>query len=158
MSIRQRSAQSMIEYSVLAVVVIMAIIFGGPFLVKSINARFMILDNNVRDSMEENIRQADKPKADPTCICTPNTPDPTTWTAGSCHIGSCGPTERLYFRTCTRALCAPERACVADPSCCDTPVSNLICGQTIDDTSLVHHGCFSRQATDPAFDSSFIWL
>lgn len=50
---RKCRAQVLIEYLVVAVLILMAVIFGGPFLVNSIGAHFRIMENNAGDSFDE---------------------------------------------------------------------------------------------------------
>ena len=151
MAARQRSAQSIIEYSVLAAVVVLAIIVGGPFLINGINAHFKIMDNDVRDSFDENIKQAGGGSAAP-CVCTPASADPSQWPGGSCHVNGCKATEREHHRVCSPLKCQPENACVADDSCCADALM-MDCGSILDLPSSPNNQCLSREALDPSFSA-----
>ncbi len=155
MRINQQSAQSVIEYSALAVVLVLAIVFGGPFLVNSVNGRFRIMDNNVRDSFGEKIKQSPGSTITPVCVCTPDNLDPSSWSPGMCGSGSCSETERRYSRVCAPMNCSSVAACVPDPICCSTPVDNVMCGQVFNSPSLPSHACFSRETLGPAFDATY---
>ncbi len=127
---RFRSAQSVIEYAVITVVVVLAIVFGGPFLVNSINARFMIMDNNAQDATYEDMKQADVQTGDVDCSCTPADDNPTTWIRGACGAGNCLDRQRFYRRTCTPMGCDDETACVSDSTCCSDPMP-ANCGDVV---------------------------
>ena len=148
MAIRHRSAQSIIEYSMLAAIVVLAIVIGGPFLINSINAHFKIMDNNVRDAFDENIKQSAGPVA-ATCVCTPASADPATWYAGSCGLNGCKATEREHHRVCSPLKCEKESACVVDASCCADALM-MDCGSILDLPSSPNHQCLGREAVDPS--------
>ncbi|MBF0330415.1 MAG: hypothetical protein HQL17_00640 [Candidatus Omnitrophica bacterium] len=144
MLIRKRSAQSVLEYAVMAAVVAAAVIFGGPVLIRSINAHFKIMDNNATDAMQEHIRQSGPLATTTNCSCSPDNDNPTVWSPGNCGIGGCTKLQRYRYRQCTPLLCRKEGACVEEPSCCDE-VTLLDCGTTLPGN------CTTRSAIHPSF-------
>lgn len=53
MSSRKHEAQVMLEYMIIAVVVMLAILFGGSFLANSVGAHFRNMENHTEDSFGE---------------------------------------------------------------------------------------------------------
>ncbi len=102
-------AQSLIEYATVAMIVVLALVFGGPFLINSINGRFRLMNNNVHDSLNEQVKQA-TPPAVPICRCTD-------FIINACGIPPCGATEMNFSRICSPIDCQPELKCEPDPSC-----------------------------------------
>ncbi|MFH0754380.1 MAG: hypothetical protein V2A70_07430, partial [Candidatus Omnitrophota bacterium] len=80
MLIRSKSAQSMLEYTVMAFIVIMAIVYGAPNLVRAVSARFQGMDDNIQDSFHENIRQAAVQGS--YCVCSVDSSDFQNWVPG----------------------------------------------------------------------------
>jgi hypothetical protein len=152
---RNRTAQAMLEYVVVAMIVMMAVIFGGPSLVNSIGAYFRIAENNAGDAYNEEFKIAA-----PGTICSCDLPldDPKTWHKGGCTGDACDPTkaayvptlgcgikgcsstERAWTRTCPDN-CKREVACFSDAECCG-PI-NLRQG-TVSDPAL----CVKRAEMD----------
>ncbi len=131
MLIRKKSAQSVLEYAVMAGLVVMAIIFGGPVLVRSINAHFKMMDNNTQDAFQERITQVGAPSASLTCQCNPDDPVPaTSWPATNCTVGGCDSFSRYHHRQCTPLKCRKEMACVVDAECCKEVVYQT-CGTSV---------------------------
>ncbi|MCR4337367.1 MAG: hypothetical protein NUV91_06130 [Candidatus Omnitrophica bacterium] len=70
MKISQK-AQSVVEYTTIAVLVIVGILVMGPYVLRSINAHFKMLDEGVQDSFEENIKpSSDRFPGLPLCDCS----------------------------------------------------------------------------------------
>src|SRR3989338_7310460 len=71
-------AQASIEYMTIIVLVVTGIVLMGPYVIRSINAHFKSIDDQVQDSFQEKITQAPLPP-DPIPIC--NCP---TWVDQDC--------------------------------------------------------------------------
>jgi hypothetical protein len=140
---RKCSAQVILEYLVMAALIMAAIIYGGPFLVNSIGARFKIMEDNAADSVSENIKQAPPEK----CVCNPTSNDPSSWTdiGTECgEKGQCGALETFHQRLCYGCSKTQETACGASSKCCQTPVPD-VCGN-IDPSDLDKTGlCATRE-------------
>jgi hypothetical protein len=107
----------MIEYALIAVLVIVGIVIMGPYVLRSVGAHFKLWDEGVQDSFTENLTQApvnDVPNVPTNCTCTT--------AAGSCGSpnSQCAVTQRGYAHLCNPQGCdgAPASSCVNDPSCC----------------------------------------
>ena len=108
----------MIEYALIAVLVILGIVFMGPYVLRSVNAHFKLWDESVQDSFTENITQAPIsviPNIPINCKCTNSN--------GGCGggVGSqCGANQQTINHNCNPELCdgAPLSSCVIDNSCC----------------------------------------
>ncbi len=53
MRAHHRHGQSLIEYSLIALLVILGIVVMGPYVLRSINAHFKIWDEEIQDSHNE---------------------------------------------------------------------------------------------------------
>ena len=63
-------AQASIEYMTIIVLVVTGIVLMGPYVIRSINAHFQALDDQVQDSFQENITQAPNTNFNvPNCAC-----------------------------------------------------------------------------------------
>ena len=118
-----KSGQSIIEYVLIAVLVVMGIVVMGPFALRSVNAHFKLWDDSVQDSVTENITQAPAssiPTINSKCICENVVSDQ----CGSATAGSpCPPNELIINHNCNPIGCddAPTTSCSApDPNCCKT--------------------------------------
>jgi hypothetical protein len=112
---KNTSAQVMLEYVVIAIIVMTAIMFGGPFLVNSIGARFHGMDNTRGDSFNEHIKLA----AMESCICNPPSNNPANWPpVGMCAPVGCGVLEKKSSRECAPGGCNVTQGCVQDSACC----------------------------------------
>ena len=83
----------MIEYVIIAVLVILGIVTMGPYVLRSIDAHFKLWDVGVQDSFDENINQAPVNDIPANSINT------------NCHtpiVGSCGSNQAT-------SLCAPNQ-------------------------------------------------
>ena len=113
--------QSILEYLLLACIIFIATVVGGPSLIRAVQSYFKMTDESVQDSASEEIRQA--PAIAPpvtSCSCT-------SWTTGECAVGSCSPIQRYSYRTCNPMHCDAEEQCTPDASCC-TLVTPVGCG------------------------------
>ncbi|MBF0485634.1 MAG: hypothetical protein HQL16_03865 [Candidatus Omnitrophica bacterium] len=149
-----RKGQSIIEYSIIAALVMSAIIFGGPTLLNSIRAYFKTTSDNMHDSFHERMVQA--PDSNPiTCTCNAPDNDPASWPASTCGISPCTVTQRYHYRSCTPLKCKPEVACVSDDACCTAPTL-VQCGTVVDWNGTPYDQCLSRAAFNSAkFGANF---
>lgn len=135
----------MVEYALIAVLVILGIVVMGPYVLRSVNAHFKLWDEGVQDSFTENITQAPVGSVPHiplnNCVCNPS--------AGSCGSGQagspCGPGYREHNYNCNPQGCngAGDSYCVLDNSCCiaqNEGCGNYTCPQT---------GCPSDATTPP---------
>ena len=118
---KNRSAQVMLEYLVMVMLVLAAVIYGGPVLVNSIGAHFRIAEDNVGDAFGEKMKQS----AAESCSCNPKSNDPAMWPAIGCGPASgCGALEMKRRQICFG--CGPTTTtndqCVSDKACCEVPV------------------------------------
>ncbi len=112
----------MIEYALIAVLVILGIVFMGPYVLRSVNAHFKLWDEGVQDSFTENLTQAPVsiiPNITTNCVCTDSDGG-----CGSSTSLQCGANQRIYNHTCipVDSQCdgEPTFKCVNDDSCCTT--------------------------------------
>ncbi|MBF0594934.1 MAG: hypothetical protein HQL22_08190 [Candidatus Omnitrophica bacterium] len=141
----KNNGQSILEYVILATIIFLGIIIGGPTLMKAVQGYFKLTDESIQDATSENIQQAGKIIPGKNCTCSVGAPadtNPTSWTKGQCGVGSCTATQRYYYRTCSPLKCAQEEACLTEDTCCTepTPVS---CG--------IQTAVTSRQTVDKKF-------
>ena len=123
-----KNGQSMIEYSLIAFLVVVGVVVMGPYALRSVGAHFKLWDESVQDSISENITQAPVGDAHITSNCPPCTNTKTS--CGSSLAGSqCSATQMGYAHTCNPQFCdgAPASFCLTDSSCC-TGLSASVCG------------------------------
>jgi hypothetical protein len=135
-------AQASIEYMTIVVLVVAGIVIMGPYVIRSINAHFHSLDDQIQDSYQEEIRQS--PNSDfnlPDCDCGG-------WEPQGCGPevsgDQCGMFERYDRKRCVPAGCerearfsariGPVDRCEEDDTCC-TPWVNDECGPSGTDNS-----------------------
>ncbi len=94
-----KRAQSLIEYSLIIIVVMAGILTMGPYVIRSINSYFKFTEDSVEDSFLEEIEQAPPTEEEfPTCEC-----GPVEW---NCAVGIiCPATQERGSRTCTPLGC-----------------------------------------------------
>jgi hypothetical protein len=110
----------MIEYTLIAVLVILGIVIMGPYVLRSVNAHFKLWDVSVKDSYTEHLAQAPVnaiPNIPTNCSCQRS--------KGSCGsaVSRCGPNQREYDFNCIPQGCNGAVApppCEIDPTCCTT--------------------------------------
>ena len=137
---KNRSAQVMLEYLVMAMIVLAAIIYGGPILVNSIGAHFRIAEDNANDAFIETPQQA----AAETCACYPESSNASTWpTVGGCGEQGCGPLEQMRQRQCPGCSQATQSSCATSRNCCSPAVKGG-CGSV--EPTLSSTLCASREA------------
>ncbi len=117
-----KRGQSIIEYALIAVLVILGIVFMGPYVLRSVNAHFKLWDEGVQDSFTENITQAPVnviPNITTNCTCTDSDGG-----CGSATSPQCPANERIWNHNCipVDSQCdgQPTFHCQPDDSCCTT--------------------------------------
>lgn len=119
-----KKGQSTIELVVVAMAVMLGIVVGGPYVLRSINAHFKLWDTAVQESNEDHLVKATKDQiglTGGTCTFKGWKPTP------NCAIHGCGPLEREYIKDVDPPGCDYGSKCVADDSCCSVPVSTGRC-------------------------------
>ena len=116
----KKHGQSIIEYVLIAVLVILGVVLMGGYVLRSTNAHFKFWDDGVQDSFQEKLIQANQntvPFIPTNCTCTDS--------ALGCGLATptsqCAGDERTYGHTCLpNPGCDGEPAskCVYDQSCC----------------------------------------
>jgi hypothetical protein len=116
-----KNGQSIIEYTLIAILVILGIVYMGPYALRSVNAYFKLWDEGVQDSFEENLSQAPVnviPDMNATCQC---------WTTpggcGGISGASCQAGYRSWAHSCNPQGSACDggasSGCSFDTTCCD---------------------------------------
>jgi len=125
--IMNKSGQSIIEYLLITILVIIGVVVMGPYVIRSTNAHFKLWDEGIQDSYKEHITQAsrnDVPAITSNCVCTDTMGD-----CGNSGAGSqCAATERVWNHNCVPQYCdeKPSSFCkydpgdgtTTDPGCC----------------------------------------
>jgi len=127
-----KHGQSIIEYAMIAILVILGTVVMGPYVLRSVNAHFKLWNDSTKDSFEENTIQAPVsviPHIDTNCTCTSTPKD--CGSSSNINQGSCGPGQRIIEHDCSIQGCdgAPLSTCKDDDSCCTT-FSPGTCGTT----------------------------
>ncbi len=126
-----KHGQSIVEYALIAILVITGIVFMGPYVLRSIDAHFKLWDDGVRDSFKEPLTQApinDLPNIDAECTCTPMD---THFCGGSAAGSKCPVGQSEVDYSCNRTGCNGNPLgyfCKNDPSCCK--LTRAGCGTT----------------------------
>jgi hypothetical protein len=140
MRISFKAAQASIEYMTITALVVTGIVIMTPHVIRSINAHFHALDDQVQDSMQEKIDQSSQSPNLPSCGCGDWKSAPVCGSMsnpGNCSDGDpstpcCGDFERYYYKVCTPAGCnknfpvGPIEKCASDLTCC-MPWANNKC-------------------------------
>ncbi|MBF0490549.1 MAG: hypothetical protein HQL15_08020, partial [Candidatus Omnitrophica bacterium] len=122
---RKTHGQSIIEYTVLAMLIIVGTIVMGPYLIRSINAQFKLWQESIDDSTNDRMQQGGSINiASVDCHANP-------LTNGGCgargNVKQCKPNERYQYTPCTIGTCCYGKdfseTCTADPTCCDEVTS-----------------------------------
>ena len=117
-----KQGQSIVEYALIATLVLLGVIFMGPYVLRSINAHFQLWDEGSQDSFHENLRQASLnsiPYLNSDCECTQTT--------GQCGGPNmfCAANEKEIDWVCTPYQgCNGSKGtttCVVDQDCCGCP-------------------------------------
>ncbi|MBF0504770.1 MAG: hypothetical protein HQL14_06680 [Candidatus Omnitrophica bacterium] len=115
-----RRGQSIVEFTLIAILVILGIVFMGPYVLRSINAYFKLWDTSVQDSFEEKLQQA--PVSDVPDILANCTYVSTNEGCGISVAGAtCGAGYSAWTLVDNPQGCsgAPSSTCKADCGCCD---------------------------------------
>jgi hypothetical protein len=142
--LRSYKGQTVLEYLIIATIIMAGIVFGGPFLAHSVSGHFRLLDDSAVDAVSEDIRQVPVPDLPaPSCNCTD-------WTKPlDCgNNDPCTPSQRLYMRSCTPANCKVQQECRDEVDCCKNPIK-IKCGSIVPITGA----CSGRPAAPQATDS-----
>ncbi len=146
-----KNGQSLIEYAMLATIVMLGMIVGGPTLIRAVQGYFKITADSVQDAESEVITQA-APQPKLTCQCfsapangaiVPTALEMAAWPASGCGVSGCTTTEQYHFRSCFPMNCAREDACIPDNTCC-TPLVPVACGMRLNPSE-----CPTRELLDP---------
>ncbi len=116
----KKNGQSIIEYVLIAVLVILGIVVMGGYVLRSVSAHFKLWDEGVQDSFQETLTQVNQsyvPNLSLECNCTD--------TPGSCGLASstsqCAGNEIAYSHDCVpNQGCDGQAAsyCKYDKKCC----------------------------------------
>jgi len=115
----QKNGQSIIEYVLIAVLVILGVVIMGAYVLRSTNAHFKIWDEAVQDTFQEHITQAPQsavPYIPTNCNCWDNSE-----TCGSYGAGiQCASNERVWGHSCNILGCDGRASsyCQHDDACC----------------------------------------
>lgn len=125
-----KHGQSIIEYVLIAILVILGIVLMGPYVLRSVNAHFKLWDDGVRDSFKENITQApvsDVPDLPTNCSCH----EVASSSCGSSASSGCAAYQRIVNDICSIQGCdrQPLSSCINDPTCCSIP-AKIDCGSS----------------------------
>ena len=114
-----KHGQSMIEYALIAVLVIFGIVIMGPYVLRSVGGHFKLWDEGVRDSFTENLTQApisNMPNMPVICKCAAD--------SYVCGGGTCTPSQQQvsHNTNCNPPGCGDATksvSCVdAEAACC----------------------------------------
>lgn len=98
--LKSRRGVSGLEYLALAILIMLGILLGGPYLMRAINAPFKTIEDGSLQSERENIKQGNEtPVSMPACVCSD-------FIEAGCGDGNgCAKTKKLFRRTCNPAGC-----------------------------------------------------
>src|SRR3989339_628304 len=122
----QNKGQSVLEYVLLATVVFLGIVIGGPALTNGIRGYFKMYTESVDDADSENIQSEDgEAGVKKPCECS-------AWSQGECGVGACSAVKRYSYRRCSPMKCDVEEKCEPDTECCTSPAP-VSCGSAMAD-------------------------
>ncbi len=125
---KYRRGQSSLELLGVMVFVMMAIIIGGPYVVRSINSHFKSIEEGAIDSERERITEGPTSVPLPTCDCVP---EPLCGDGTTIDGMACSKQKRIYNKfSCTPAGCDAtlmDRG-VIPPLRCGDDLTNTCCG------------------------------
>ncbi len=104
-------AQSTLEWTVIAFLVMLGILVGGPYVLNSVKAHFKLFDDSIQDSASDRFIQTNIDIEPQDCKCELE--------GGICGDQGCQPLERAKKRVCIPQGCKLGFQCVPDVSCCD---------------------------------------
>jgi len=115
-----KKGQSIIEYTLIAALVILGVVIMGPYVLRSVGAHFQLWDDGIHDSFQEQLKQApigDYPTVNETCQTWQVDGGCGTGQVGSCPVGTHLWTTNGFPEGCDNT---PTQSCPADQSCCTT--------------------------------------
>jgi hypothetical protein len=122
---QRKHGQSIIEYSIILILVVLGIVVMGPYVLRSINGHFKLWDDQVQDSFNDRLVQAPATDVDlpPNCSIVNGQEN----IAGSCGIVkgktvTCQENERYYYANFNPPGCYIAESCVPDADCCNPAV------------------------------------
>ncbi len=144
-----KTGQSVIEYTLIASLVILGVIVMGPYVIRSINAHFKIWDDSVQDSLDDPMisPSPDKiPDVHTTCQCTELV---NRGCGGKGRFERCGPDQTYWSNDCSPAGCGfttgkfKEECRPAAQTCCNEFLPTEECGTTpTDATTRPANNCY----------------
>lgn len=149
--ILHKKGQSSVELTVIAMAVILGIIVGGPYVLRSINAHFKLWDTAAQESNEDQLTRATKDQIGLTggpCTYVSSNPTP------NCGIHGCGPLQREYIKQYSPSGCATGTECKNDDSCCSTPVATNQCWRASLETHLAPSSALTSALTAQGFKNT----
>ncbi|MEI7998423.1 MAG: hypothetical protein WCH62_02830 [Candidatus Omnitrophota bacterium] len=140
-----KRGQSIIEYSLLAILIIVGIIYMGPYVIRSINAHFKLWQESIDDTTNDRMLDVPTNVIAPTCSCGAKTfaGCGSQWQRAN---QNCAPDEHYWYTPCTPSTCGYglaggfDEGCSPDsdpavissgqPPCCDiyTASNPKVCG------------------------------
>lgn len=115
----KKHAQSIVEYTMIIILVASGIVLTGGYVIRSVNAQFKSWEDSVDDSINDPMTQI--PLADlgplptPSCFCPP------TYRDVDCGERDCLPTQMAKIKECVPQGCDPDfvedSICVDDSRC-----------------------------------------
>jgi hypothetical protein len=143
--------QSILEYIMVTIIVISAIIVGGPYMIRAVQSYFKMTDESVQDAASENIQQDGVKTAPADCTCSG-------WEADDCGLGQCSATQRTSHRICKPMHCDMEERCDTDAQC-NEGIKPVHCGSKFEISTSNTYSTQScpavRAPLNPVFDGGF---
>lgn len=125
----KNKGQSIIEYTVLAMLIIVGTIVMGPYVIRSIGAHFKLWQETVDDSVNDRMKRIPISVTEQCRVSelmSSGCGAPIKQNFPLCPTGGlympathCAANERYYFQTGTPDGCYYCEGCKADPTCCD---------------------------------------
>lgn len=122
--------QSILEYTILAMLVIVTTMVMGPYLIRSINAHFKLWQEAVSDTVNDRMQKVPVNLPDQTCSCGP-------WTQGECggHLlrsnTSCAVNQRYRYTPCSPPTCGFDNGQFQEDCNGDVSGANNCCAQYV---------------------------
>ena len=106
-----KKAQSVIEYSMIIILVALGIIIVGPYVIRSLNAHLKTWEDVAEDSYSDPFQKGGTDFPPPRCRCQT--------IAARCGLCGCNQLQMLYKYVCKPLGCIPENdSCATDDRCC----------------------------------------
>ena len=129
----RKRAQSLIEYTTMASLVTVGILFMGPYVIRSINALFKGSEDDITSAYREKITQGPSVTGVPGCQCG-STLDPDGCGGGNglCNVRQMHRAVHCTPEGCQAGLPGVWEDCVWDDSCCTDWAATNHCGSFAD--------------------------